>query len=161
MLIGQGVTDAVSDLVDRISLSSEKVDLRVEVEARVVAAVFDGNSVYREIRSTFSNDDDINTPCGSIRAWVIGIFWAVGLASLNQFFAARSPTITISVYLAQLLSYPMGCLAAAVLPTKVFLTGSRFEFTFNPGPFSLKEHMLIVCASILFHGEDAYTNDIA
>ncbi|EHK17282.1 uncharacterized protein TRIVIDRAFT_161010 [Trichoderma virens Gv29-8] len=119
------------------------MDPAVEVEARLVAAVFHGNSVYREIRATFSNVDDPDTPCGTVRAWVIGLVWAAGLAGLNQFFAPRNPTLTVSVYIAQLFCFPMGRFCAATLPTTVFLRGTRFEFSLNPGPFSIKEHMLI------------------
>ncbi|KAH8887251.1 OPT superfamily oligopeptide transporter [Thozetella sp. PMI_491] len=143
MLIPKQFTTAVLELVSRASVSDEKVDLPLEVETRLVAAVFRGNSVYREVRSTFSNQDDLNTPCGTVRAWVIGLIWSAGLAGLNQFFAPRNPTLSVSVYIAQLFSYPMGRLCAAFLPTVVFLKDSPFAFTLNPGPFTIKEHMLI------------------
>lgn len=32
---------------------------------------------------------------------------------------------------------------AKTLPKKVFFEGRKFEFTFNPGPFHVKEHVLI------------------
>ncbi|KAK4549431.1 hypothetical protein LTR36_006428 [Oleoguttula mirabilis] len=143
MLIPASFTASVEDLVKRLSMPEEKLDSPVEIEARLVAAVFHGNSVYREVRSTFGNVDDVNTPCGTIRAWIIGLIWACGLAGLNQFFGPRNPSISVSVYLAQLLSYPMGRLCAAILPTKVFLASTRLAFTLNPGAFTLKEHMLI------------------
>ncbi|UKZ81465.1 hypothetical protein TrVFT333_009237 [Trichoderma virens FT-333] len=143
MLIQQSFTDSVKELVEHLSVYEDKMDPAVEVEARLVAAVFHGNSVYREIRATFSNVDDPDTPCGTVRAWVIGLVWAAGLAGLNQFFAPRNPTLTVSVYIAQLFCFPMGRFCAATLPTTVFLRGTRFEFSLNPGPFSIKEHMLI------------------
>jgi hypothetical protein len=145
MLIPSTVTEAVVRLAARTNLADEKIDLDTETEARLVAAVFHGNSVYREIRATFSNTDDPDgMPCGTVRAWVIGIIWAAGLAGLNQFFGPRNPSVSVSVYIAQLFSYPMGRICAAVLPTTIWFAGSRWEFTLNPGPFSIKEHMLIV-----------------
>ncbi|KAL7906470.1 OPT oligopeptide transporter domain-containing protein [Trichoderma velutinum] len=151
MLILQSFTDSVKELVTRLSVSEDKLEQAVEVEARLVAAVFHGNSVYREIRATFSNVDHQDTPCGTVRAWVIGLVWAAGLAGLNQFFAPRNPTLTVSVYIAQLFSFPMGRFCAAFLPNTIFLRGTRFEFSLNPGPFSIKEHMLIpyqICAML-------------
>ena len=32
---------------------------------------------------------------------------------------------------------------ASVITTKVFFKGSKFKFTLNPGPFNVKEHVLI------------------
>lgn len=144
MLIPQSFTDSIKELTARLNVSEDKIEQAVEVEGRLVAAVFHGNSVYREIRAIFSNVDDPDMPCGTVRAWVIGLIWAAGLAGLNQFFAPRNPTLTVSVYIAQLFSFPMGRFCAAILPTTVFLRASRFEFSLNPGPFSIKEHMLIV-----------------
>ncbi|PKK52367.1 hypothetical protein CI102_6818 [Trichoderma harzianum] len=143
MLILQSFTDSVKELVAHLSVSEDKIEQAVEVEARLVAAAFRGNSVYREIRAIFSNVDDPDMPCGTVRAWVIGLIWAAGLAGLNQFFAPRNPTLTVSVYITQLFSFPMGRFCAAILPTTAFLRGSRFEFSLNPGPFFIKEHMLI------------------
>ncbi|KAM6484707.1 OPT oligopeptide transporter protein-domain-containing protein [Trichoderma sp. SZMC 28011] len=144
MLIPQSFTDSIKELTARLNVSEDKIEQAVEVEGRLVAAVFHGNSVYREIRAIFSNVDDPDMPCGTVRAWVIGLIWAAGLAGLNQFFAPRNPTLTVSVYIAQLFSFPMGRFCAAILPTTVFLRASRFEFSLNPGPFSIKEHMLIL-----------------
>jgi hypothetical protein len=144
MLIPQSFTEAVADLVSNLSVPDEKVDLATEVHARLVAAVFHGNSVYREVRSTFTNVDDPETPCGTVRAWAIGLLWAVGLAGVNQFFAPRNPSLSVSAYIAQLFSFPMGRLCASILPETVYLKGTQLEFTLNPGPFTIKEHMLIV-----------------
>lgn len=72
-----------------------------------------------------------------------GLVWACGLAAINQFFYPRQPQIQISYYLAQLFGAMMGRFAAAVLPSTVFFPSSRFAFTLNPGPWSLKEQSLI------------------
>ncbi|CAF4758262.1 unnamed protein product, partial [Rotaria magnacalcarata] len=45
---------------------------------------------------------------------------------------------------AQLLSYPMGKAMALILPRRThILFGGRWQFSFNPGPFSVKEHCII------------------
>lgn len=73
----------------------------------------------------------------------LGLIWAGALAAINQFFAPRQPAITVTVYLAQLFGFLMGKTCATVLPTKIFFSGTRYEFTLNPGPWTLKEQSLI------------------
>ncbi|KAI8903159.1 OPT oligopeptide transporter protein-domain-containing protein [Gorgonomyces haynaldii] len=77
--------------------------------------------------------DDPNTPTFTFRAIFLGILWAVFLAVANVLFSFRTNSFIIPTGLAQLLSYPMGVFLAWILP-KGFL---------NPGPFSVKEHVLI------------------
>ncbi|KAI8903204.1 OPT oligopeptide transporter protein-domain-containing protein [Gorgonomyces haynaldii] len=77
--------------------------------------------------------DDPNTPAFTFRAVFLGCLWAVFLATANVLFSFRTNSFVIPTGLAQLLSYPMGVFLAWILP-KGFL---------NPGPFSIKEHVLI------------------
>ncbi|XP_062229968.1 oligopeptide transporter 7-like [Phragmites australis] len=44
---------------------------------------------------------------------------------------------------AQIAVVPLGRLMAAALPERAFLRGTRWEFSLNPGPFNVKEHVLI------------------
>ncbi len=34
-------------------------------------------------------------PAGTFRAWIIGLFWAIFIPGLNQFFHFRYPSVTI------------------------------------------------------------------
>jgi len=67
--------------------------------------------------------------------------WEQGL---NQFFYFRYPSVTILGIVAQLLTFPLGRAWAKFLPNiKIF------GISVNPGPFSIKEHVLItVMASV-------------
>ncbi|KAG2036608.1 OPT oligopeptide transporter protein-domain-containing protein [Suillus americanus] len=96
------------------------------------------DSPYPEVRSAVANTDDPSIPCNSFRAWIIGLSWAILTAGLNQFFFFRYPTVTITSIAAQLLSFPVGCAWAKVMPN-VRVLGVKL----NPGPFSIKEHVLI------------------
>lgn len=82
-----------------------------------------------------------------------GLIWAGGLSALNQFFYPRQPAITVAVYLAQLFGFVMGKAAATFLPSKVFFQASRFAFTLNPGPWSMKEQTLITIMSNVSYSE--------
>ncbi len=96
------------------------------------------------------------TPCGTIRAWAIGILFSVTMAIINQLFSIRQPSIHVGGHVAQLLAYPFGRAAAAWLPDwGVTVFGVRHSL--NPGPFSKKEHMLITIMSSIGGGAP-YTN---
>lgn len=79
----------------------------------------------------------------SLRAWVIGLTWAIIIPGLNQFFFFRFPSVNVTPIIAQLLSYPVGVAAAAWLPRWKILGVSL-----NPGPFTVKEHVLITVSNL-------------
>ncbi|KAF8139359.1 OPT oligopeptide transporter [Mycena galopus ATCC 62051] len=88
-------------------------------------------------------DDDPDMPVTTVRTWVFGIIWAIIIPGLNQFFFFRFPGVTITAIVAQLLSFPCGRVAAAYVPNwKVF------GVSLNPGPFTVKEHVLITVCTI-------------
>ncbi|KAG9002777.1 hypothetical protein FRB93_011379 [Tulasnella sp. JGI-2019a] len=99
---------------------------------------YEEDSPYPEVRSAVANTDDILMPCNTLRAWVIGLVWAILIPGLNQFFFLRYPSVTIGALVAQLISYPIGRACHLFLPdVKIF------GLSLNPGPFSIKEHVLI------------------
>ncbi|KAI0121384.1 oligopeptide transporter 2 [Xylariales sp. AK1849] len=111
-------------------------------EMKLQVALITVNSPYAEVRAVVDNHDDVNMPCGTIRAWIIGLGFAILLAFINQLFSIRQPAITVQANVAQLLAYPMGKLFEKTLPdVGVTLWGIRHSL--NPGKFSKKEHMLV------------------
>lgn len=111
-------------------------------EMKIEAALITNNSPYAEVRSVVDNHDDPTMPTSTIRAWVIGIFFAACLSFVNGFFEIRQPAITVTANVPQLLAYPVGKFAEKVLPDAgITLFGIRHSL--NPGPFNRKEHMLI------------------
>jgi len=76
--------------------------------------------------------------------WVLGLTSCVLLAFLNQFFAYRDFPVSITSVSAQIAVLPLGRFMAATLPTKIWrFPGTNWHFTLNPGPFNMKEHVLI------------------
>jgi hypothetical protein len=106
---------------------------------------FDDESPYPEVRSAVANTDDPDMPVTTMRTWVIGVAWAILIPGLNQFFFFRFPSVTITGIVAQLLSFPVGQAAATWLPNWKILGVS-----INPGPFTVKEHVLITVNSLIF-----------
>jgi OPT family small oligopeptide transporter len=115
---------------------------------------FDDESPYPEVRSAVANTDDPTMPVSTIRSWVIGVIWAILIPGLNQFFFFRYPSVVITGIVAQLLSFPIGRAAAAWLPN-----WSIFGVPLNPGPFTVKEHVLVTMMATV-GWQSAYATDI-
>lgn len=102
-------------------------------------------SPIEEVRLTVTNTDDPNLPVWTFRMWFLGLISCSLLSFLNQFFAYRSEPLIITQITVQVATLPLGHLMAAVLPSTAFLIpgfGNKL-FSFNPGPFNMKEHVLI------------------
>ncbi|KAL3814363.1 hypothetical protein ACJIZ3_015631 [Penstemon smallii] len=102
-------------------------------------------SPIEEVRLTVTNTDDPTLPVWTFRMWLLGLVSCVMLSFLNQFFAYRTEPLVITQITVQVASLPIGHFLAAVLPERkfrVFGFGPRL-FSLNPGPFNMKEHVLI------------------
>ncbi|ORY63916.1 OPT oligopeptide transporter protein-domain-containing protein [Pseudomassariella vexata] len=142
---------------DAVFDNPEKHAVLIE-EMKLEAALITVNSPYSEVRAVVDNHDDVNTPCGTIRAWIIGAFFATVLAFINQLFSIRQPAITVQANVAQLLAYPIGKFCEKTLPDIGFTLGG-IRHSLNPGKFSKKEHMLItIMANVSWNYP--YTNNI-
>lgn len=52
---------------------------------------YEDDSPYPEVRSAVANSDDVNMPSGTIRAWVLGLIWAIIIPGLNQCVLPSQP----------------------------------------------------------------------
>lgn len=97
-----------------------------------------------QVRLTVPITDDPTQPVLTFRTWVLGIASCVLLAFVNQFFSYRQNQLSISSVSAQIVTLPLGKLMAATLPAKpIRVPFTKWTFSLNPGPFNLKEHVLI------------------
>ncbi|XVF44896.1 hypothetical protein PTKIN_Ptkin02bG0160200 [Pterospermum kingtungense] len=104
----------------------------------------DDLSPIEEVRLTVTNTDDRTLPIWTFRMWFLGLLSCALLSFLNQFFAYRTEPLVITQITVQVAAFPIGQFMAAVLPRTKFKLpglGSR-KFSVNPGPFSMKEHVL-------------------
>lgn len=111
------------------------------LELRFQAALIKYWSPYMEVRAVTDAYDDPNIACETFRAYFVGFIWMVIGSGVNQFFAFRQPSITLSNNILQLLSYPSGKLLEFILPDWGF-TFKGTRYTLNPGPWTNKEQML-------------------
>ncbi|KAG8901189.1 hypothetical protein FRC01_009905, partial [Tulasnella sp. 417] len=107
------------------------------------------DSIYPEVRASVSNVDDPEMPVMTIRAWVIGITLCVVTTGINAFLNLRWPAPVLAPSVVMLISYPLGKLAALVLPIRYWTIPEwlpwigGMDFSLNPAPFNVKEHTLI------------------
>ncbi|XP_042011367.1 oligopeptide transporter 7-like [Salvia splendens] len=101
------------------------------------------NSPIKQVALTVSTSDDPTLPVLTFRMWFLGTLSCVLLSFLNQFFWYRTEPLSITAISAQIAVVPLGQLMAAKITDRVFFRGTRWEFTLNPGPFNVKEHVLI------------------
>jgi OPT family oligopeptide transporter len=101
------------------------------------------NSPIEQVALTVPITDDPTEPVLTFRMWILGTASCVLLAFLNQFFWYRKEPLTITAISAQIAVVPLGHLMAAILPAHIFFEGRKWEFSLNPGPFNMKEHVLI------------------
>ncbi|KAI3850485.1 hypothetical protein MKW98_000295 [Papaver atlanticum] len=102
-------------------------------------------SPIEEVRLTVTNTDDHTLPVWTFRMWFLGILSCGLLSFLNQFFAYRTEPLIITQITVQVAVLPIGHFMARIIPeTKFHIPGfgSR-DFSLNPGPFNMKEHVLI------------------
>ncbi|RWR83129.1 oligopeptide transporter 4 [Cinnamomum micranthum f. kanehirae] len=117
----------------------------------------DDISPIEQVRLTVTNNDDPTLPVWTFRMWFLGVLSCALMSFLNQFFAYRTEPLIITQISVQVASLPAGHFLASVLPRRKFRLGSR-EFSLNPGPFNMKEHVLI---SIFANAGYAFGNGAA
>ncbi|WCJ18173.1 oligopeptide transporter 4 [Euphorbia peplus] len=129
-------------------------------EKPVSAFEDDDVSPIEEVRLTVANTDDPTLPIWTFRMWFLGLFSCCLLSFLNQFFSYRTEPLVITQITVQVATLPIGHFLAAVLPSTKFRIpgfGSKV-FSLNPGPFNMKEHVLI---SIFANAGSAFGNGSA
>jgi hypothetical protein len=102
---------------------------------------FADNSPYEEVRAAVRNTDG-GEVANTVRAWILGMIFVTVCSGLNMFLSMRSPAINFPAIVVVLLVYPIATLWARIVPMRVFNT-CGVRWTFNTGPFTIKEHTVI------------------
>ena len=111
-----------------------------------------------QVRAVVRNYDE-PVPASTIRAWTIGLILTTVISGVNALFLLRYPIIYVGPYVVQLIAYPMGLGWAKVMPNKEF-SFFGIKANLNPGPFNVKEHVIIVVmANAAFGGGTGYFVD--
>ncbi|OEL21098.1 Oligopeptide transporter 4 [Dichanthelium oligosanthes] len=127
-------------------------------------------SPIEQVRLTVPSTDDPSLPVWTFRMWSIGLLSCALMSFLNQFFSYRTEPLIVTQITVQVAALPVGHFMARVLPrtryrvsvpafvpVPAFLRG--WDWSLNPGPFNMKEHVLISIfanAGFAFGGGSAY-----
>ncbi|EPQ31156.1 uncharacterized protein PFL1_01344 [Pseudozyma flocculosa PF-1] len=111
-----------------------------------LSAKYDKDDPLFLVSKAVPEDDDPSLPALTWRALVIGSFFCVIGAAVSQLFFYKSNSPSFSTYFVILISLPVGKWLARKLPDKTIWIGP-WSFELNPGPFSIKEHMLVAIIS--------------
>lgn len=102
----------------------------------------DDDSPYEIVKHSVSNKDDSSMYSLTFRVWVLGVLFTGVLSFVNQFFFYRQNQLSLGGSVVQLLAFPAGYLMSRILPARKFHTFG-WTWSMNPGPFNIKEHVLI------------------
>ncbi|RKF53705.1 Sexual differentiation process protein isp4 [Golovinomyces cichoracearum] len=140
--------------VDEI-LKSGNAEKGIEIEQTLL----EDDSPYPEVRDAVRNYDE-DLPANTVRAWTIGLLLTTIGSGVNCLFSLRNPSIAITTFAIQLISYPLGRGWDLIMPDRQFQIG-RLKFNLRPGKFNFKEHTIIVCmANAAYAGSAIYATDV-
>ncbi|KAL5211613.1 hypothetical protein ABZP36_022460 [Zizania latifolia] len=103
-------------------------------------------SPIEEVRLTVPPGDDPTLPVWTFRMWSIGLLSCALMSFLNQFFSYRTEPLVVTQITVKVASLPLGHFMARALPRRSFRAPALLgggEWSLNPGPFNMKEHVLI------------------
>ncbi|SGY40017.1 BQ5605_C003g02310 [Microbotryum silenes-dioicae] len=122
--------------------------VQVSTDAASDSGDIEEDSPYAEVRASVSNWDDPIIPSLTFRSWFLGLTLCILLGSANTFLAFRYPSPAITPLVTLIVAYPLGKLLAMLLPIKEWSIPRCLRLgttiSLNPGPFSQKEHAVIV-----------------
>ncbi|KAJ0979042.1 hypothetical protein J5N97_014516 [Dioscorea zingiberensis] len=100
-------------------------------------------SPVEQVRHTVPTTDDPTIPALTFRTWVLGVSACLIIYPSTSFFVFRQNPLFFSSTLTQIIMLPLGRLMASSLPKRIVrIPWLGFSFSLNPGPFSIKEHLL-------------------
>nr|CAD1827243.1 unnamed protein product [Ananas comosus var. bracteatus] len=101
-------------------------------------------SPIEEVKLTVPTTDDCTLPVLTFRTWFLGVATCIILTTISTFTSFRQNPIMFPMLTIQLLILPAGKLMETILPAKnIRIPGTKWQFSLNPGPFNIKEHVVI------------------
>ena len=96
------------------------------------------------VRKIVSLKDDPTLPTITFRYFILAILFVIPGAFLSQLGTYRTVSSPYSVFFVQIASHYCGVWLAKALPAKAIkVPFTRLAFSLNPGPWSIKEHVLV------------------
>ncbi|KAJ5156490.1 hypothetical protein N7492_009293 [Penicillium capsulatum] len=97
-----------------------------------------------QVRQLINLTDDPTLPTITFRYFILSIIFVIPGAFLSQMSYFRTTKAPYSVFFVQIACHYAGHFLAKSLPDWVIgIPGTRWSFSLNPGPWSIKEHVLV------------------
>ncbi|KKA17860.1 Sexual differentiation process protein ISP4 [Rasamsonia emersonii CBS 393.64] len=97
-----------------------------------------------EVRQLVSLTDDPTLPTITFRYFLLCVIFVIPGAFLSQMSYFRTTQAPYSIFFVQIACHYLGHFLARVLPaTVVRVPFTKWSFSLNPGPWSIKEHVLV------------------
>lgn len=143
---------------DDVALQLLDEESRADQGKPLEDAVDDDDDGLRLVHQVVPGTDDPTLPSLTFRSVLLGSLFTVLGAGMSQLFFYKSNAPSFSSYFVILVTLPLARWMARVLPDRqVNILG--FRFNLNPGPFSVKEHVLIA-VTVSSGATSAYASDI-
>ncbi len=112
-------------------------------------------SEFLEVRAAAEVGDDETMPCETFRAYTISVLLTVIGAVISNITQFREQPLAVDPAIIQLVALPIGRFWAKYMPEATIPIG-RWSLKLNPGPFTIKEHTLIVIMANVAVGYPPY-----
>ncbi|KAK2772340.1 hypothetical protein FQN53_004636 [Emmonsiellopsis sp. PD_33] len=101
-----------------------------------------------QVRNTVSLEDDTTLRTITFRYFVLTLLFITPGAFISQMGQYRTTASLYSVFFVQIASHYAGLFLAKVLPAwNIRIPFTRLSFSLNPGPWSVKEHVLVTISA--------------
>jgi hypothetical protein len=129
-------------------LAREKVLSKIGGEEAAAAENAALEQLPWHIRRIVSTHDDTTLPTITFRYFLMCFIFIPPGAFLNQLNMYRTTSAPYSIFFVQVAASYLGDWLARTLPSwNVRMPFTKWSFNTNPGPFSVKEHVLVVIAA--------------
>ncbi|KAL2070302.1 hypothetical protein VTL71DRAFT_13328 [Oculimacula yallundae] len=137
---------------ETVEVGEEKVVPKSANSADDSSSLGDDDPSIRDIpinvRRIVSFEDDPTLPTLTFRYFVLCIIFILPGAFLSQLSHYRTTSAPYSVFFVQIASNYVGVWLAKILPAwNVRVPFTSFGFNLNPGPFGVKEHVLVTISA--------------
>ena len=100
------------------------------------------------VRRIVSPEDDPTLPTLTFRYFLLTILFVLPGAFLSQMSSFRTTYAPYSVFFVQIAANYVGMWLAKVIPAwNVKVPFTKYQFSLNPGPWSVKEHVLVTISA--------------
>lgn len=145
------------DRMNRLMDGPSSYGKMYERDLKIDAVLLRYSSPYPEVRAIAPPTDDPTIPVETIRAYVLGYFWACIGTFVGTLYNSRFPQINLSSTVVQVILYPCGLFLAKVMPDwGITIWGTRHSL--NPGPWTYKEQIFsTITYAVGGYATNAYT----